>query len=174
MRKSSRPLVLIAALLAVACGVELPGWLILPSWSIVASAVSPASQQQVWDWYVDTQDWPHWDHLVDAVESTGPFRSGTTGVSRSGGLNMKSELADVRGPDAYTEVLRMPLATLTATHALTPTQEGTRIEHGMTVDGPAAWILFILKRGELQAGMNDAIRRLAMHAADGLPTRRLP
>ena len=174
MRKPSRALMLIAAFLAVSLGIELTGWLVLPSWSIAASAVSPARQQQVWDWYVDTQDWPNWDHLVDEVESTGPFRSGTTGVSRSGGLTMRSELADVRGPDAYTEVLHMPLATLTATHALMPTQEGTRIEHGMTVEGPAAWILFVLKRREMQHGMNDAIHRLALHAADGLPTRRLP
>jgi hypothetical protein len=87
---------------------------------------------------------------------------------------MKSELADVRSPDAYTEVLHMPLTTLIATHALTPAQAGTRIEHGMKVEGPAAWILFTLKRREMQAGMDDAIHRLAMHAADGLPTRRLP
>ena len=117
MPKPSRPLMLFAAFLAVSLGIELTGWLVLPSWSIAASAVSPARQQQVWDWYVDTRDWPHWDHLVDEVESTGPFRSGTTGVSRSGGLTMRSALVDVRGPDAYTEVLHVPLATLTATHA---------------------------------------------------------
>ena len=87
---------------------------------------------------------------------------------------MRSELTDVRSADAYTEVLHMPLATLTATHALTPTQEGTRIEHGMTVEGPAAWILFVLKRREMQDGMNDALHRLATHAADGLPTHQLP
>lgn len=174
MRKHSRPMVLIAAVLAALLAIELTGWLVLPAWSIAASAVSPARQQQIWDWYVDTRDWPHWDHLVDAVESTGPFTTGTTGISRSGGLTMRSELADVHGPDTYTEVLHMPLATLTATHALTSTREGTRIEHGMKVEGPAAWILFVLQRKALQDGMNDAIHRLAIHAADGLPTRRLP
>ncbi|MDE2567256.1 MAG: SRPBCC family protein [Burkholderiales bacterium] len=167
-------MVLIATVLAVLLAIELTGWLVLPSWSIAASAVSPARPQQIWDWYVDMRDWPHWDHLVDAVESTGPFKSGTLGTSRSGGLTMRSELADVRDPDAYTEVLHLPLATLTATHVLTPTHEGTRIEHGMTVEGPAAWILFLLQRRVMQEGMNDAIHRLAMHAADGLPTRRLP
>ena len=167
-------MLLIAGILVALLAIELTGWLILPSWSIAASAVSPARPQQIWDWYVDTRDWPHWDHLVDAVESNGPFASGTTGISRSGGLTMRSELSDVRSPDAYTEVLRMPLATLTATHALTPTREGTRIEHGMKVEGPAAWILFVLQRRVLQDGMNDAIHRLAMHAADGLPTTRLP
>ena len=174
MRKPYRPVVLIVSLVAVSLAIELTGWLVVPSWTIAASAVSPATQPQVWSWYVDTRDWPHWDHLVDAVESSGPFTSGTTGSSRSGGLTMRSELTNVQSGRAYTEVLHMPLATMTATHALTPTEEGTRIEHGMKVEGPAAWLLFVLKRRELQAGMNDAIQRLAMHAADGLPTSPLP
>lgn len=174
MRRNRRRLALAAGALALLLGIEVAGWVVLPSWSIAASAVSPATPRQLWAWYADTRDWPHWDHLVDRVDAEGPFMTGTVGSSRSGGLSMRTELVEVREPAGYTERLRLPAATMTTTHVLTRTAGGTRIDHGIAVDGPGAWILFLVEREALRQGMDDALRRLATRAADGLPVRRIP
>lgn len=173
MSKIPRRLFKVVAWLAVLLGIEMVGWWAIPAWSITASSVSRATPQQIWSWYADTRDWPNWDHLVNRVESKGPFVTGTVGISQSSGLTSSSKLADVRENISYTEILRLPLATLTATHELLPTPQGTRIKHGIRVAGPAAWVLYLVKREQLQQGMNEAMHRLATHAADGLPKQRI-
>lgn len=167
MNKTSRFLAWVVGLFAAVAVVETAGWLALPSWSIAASGVSRATPQQVWSWYADTQHWPDWDHLVDQVQSDGPFVTGSIGKSISGGMSVTTELTDVRENRGYTEVMHLPLATLIATHELVPTTAGTRIEHGIKIKGPGAWIIYLLKRRNLQEGMNDAMQRLAARAADG-------
>ncbi len=174
MTRTSLRWALAAGLFAVLVATEISGWVAVPSWSISSSAVSRATPQQIWAWYEDTKDWPNWDHLVDQVQTDGPFETGTLGKSSSGGMSVTSELTDVREYRCYTENMRLPLATLTATHELVHTTTGTRNEHGIEIKLPGAWIFYLLKRRTLQDGMDDAMRRLTAHAADGPANRRLP
>lgn len=173
MSKTTLRFFQVLAGLAILLGIEIVGWLAMPVWSITASSASRATPNQIWSWYADTRDWPNWDHLVDRVESNGPFVTGTEGVSESSGFSSRSKLVDVRENAGYTEILSLPLATLTATHELLPNSQGTRIVHSISVAGPAAWILYLVKRDQLQQGMDEAIRRLAIHAANGLPRDRI-
>ena len=100
--------------------------------------------------------------------------AGAKGVSTTGGLAMQSELTEVARNARYTEVFRAPLVTLTASHDIDAGAGGTRVIHGIEVSGPAAWMLYVFKRGELQQGMNDAIRRLTTRTMNGLPTSWIP
>lgn len=174
MTRNASRLVLAVAVVAVLVAVEITGWMVLPSWTISASEISSATPHQIWLWYASPRDWPNWDHLVDQVQSNGPFIDGTEGISESGGMSMTSILTEVREDRGYTEILQMPLASLTATHELRPEATGTRIDHAMTVDGPGAWLIYVMKRKALQTGMNDALHRLASRAGDGLPAQRIP
>lgn len=174
MRMLSRFWIVLATAVGIGVAAFVIGALVAPSWSISSSADSRATPQQIWAWYADPTDWPNWDHLVDRVEAREPFADGSSAKTMANGLTLTSTLRDVVPNTRYTEVLRMPLATMTATHELRRTGSGTRIEHALIITGPGAWIYELTQRRALQSGMNAAIGRLAIHAADGLPRTYLP
>lgn len=174
MRISSRLRVVLGSLLALAAAVFLLGALTVPTWSISDSVVSRATPGQIWAWYADAKDWPNWDHLVERVDARGPFADGTATRTVANGMAMDSMLRDVVPNVRYTEVIRMPLATMTATHELRPVPGGTRADHALVISGPGAWIYELTQRSALERGMDAAIRRLALHAPSGLPTTYLP
>ena len=174
MNRTSRRLIVAAKVLAVFLLVEFAGWLAVPSWSIMANGITRATPEQIWSWFADTKDWPNWDHLVDRVDATGPFVASAETINTTGGLALRSKLVEVTDNVRYREVISMPLATLTATHELTPTADGTRTIHGIKVSGTGAWLFYVVKHAALQEGMNDAMRRLTANAVTGLPIHRLP
>jgi hypothetical protein len=175
MRTPSRFALAIAVVVAVLLVIESIGYAAVPSWSARRSADSSASASQVWRWYADPADWPNWDRLVQRVTPNGPFADGTTGWNLSNGIPMSSTLFDVVPNHRYVEVIQAPLATLTATHDIDALPGGgTRIDHGMIVSGPLAWLYAFAARASLVDGMQQALQRLATHASQPPPTRLLP
>ncbi len=146
------------------------GYAVVPEWSVTAAEVTEATPEQVWAWYVDTPDVPKWDHLVKQVVTHGAFQVGTTGENIPvSGPPMSWILTEMQQDRSYTEVSKLPFATLEANHLLKPQGSSTRIEHGITVRGPAAWIYRILFRTKISNGMMDAMHALATGAPRGLP-----
>lgn len=155
---------------AVLAAVGVVGYVIIPSWTVTASAVSSGSPQQIWAWYTDPADVPQWDHLVKQVIAHGPFKVNTQGenIPYSGPV-MHWTLTEVSVNKSYTETSRLPLATLEATHVVSVQDSVTHITHGITVHGPAAWLYRLLFRKQIDDGMHQAITDLAAGAASGLP-----
>jgi hypothetical protein len=143
---------------------------LVPSWRVDASEVSPATPEQVWVWYSDAGRTPNWDHLVQTRVINGPFARGTKGSNRgSGGPAFPWTFTDVVTGRHYIEVTRLPLASLTATHVLTPIEGGTRIDHALIVAGPLAWLYRLAFYRSFESGIHSALHRLASGAADGPP-----
>ena len=163
-----------AAALALLLLVFFVAGLAVPSWSISDSAVSKASLEQLWAWYADPKEWPNWDHLVQRVEAREPFADGSSARTIANGIAMPSVLRDVVPNTRYTELLRMPLATMKATHELRRVAGGTRVDHALVVSGPGAWLYELTQRSSLERGMHAALQRLASRAAYGLPTSYIP
>lgn len=146
------------------------GAVLRPSWRVDASEVSPATPEQIWAWYSDAPRTPNWDHLVTARLIKGPFATGTTGSNQSGGgPAFPWTFTDVETNRRYTEVTRLPLASLTATHVLTPVANGTRIDHALIVSGPLAWGYRLLLGASFRTGIRAALHRLAAGAPHGPP-----
>lgn len=146
------------------------GAVLAPSWRVVASELSPATPEQIWVWYSDAERTPSWDHLVKARLISGPFATGTTGSNQgTGGPAFPWTFTDVLTDRHYTEVTRLPLASLTATHVLTPTANGTRIDHALIVVGPLAWLYRMVFYSSFKTGIQQAVHRLATGAAHGPP-----
>jgi hypothetical protein len=157
-------------LVVVLVAVGIVGYAIVPSWTVMATAVSSASPQQIWAWYIDTPDVPQWDHLVKQVIAHGAFELGTQGenIPYSGPV-MHWTLTQLAVNRSYTETSRLPFATLEATHVISVKDNVTQITHGITVYGPAAWVYRFLFRKQIDDGMRQAIHDLAAGAPRGLP-----
>ena len=146
------------------------GALLVPSWQVDASEVSHATPAQIWVWYSDAGRTPNWDHLVKIRAIKGPFATGTPGSNQgNGGPAFPWTFTDVVTDQHYTEVTRLPLATLTATHVLTPVVGGTRIDHALIVAGPLAWLYRLALGSSFQTGIHEALHRLATGAPHGPP-----
>lgn len=148
----------------------------VPSWRVEASAVSAASPAEIWAWYADSTRTPNWDHLVSRRTISGPFATGTNGSNRGGGgLSFPFTFTEVVTNNHYIEVTRLPLATLTATHVLTPLANGTRIDHALIIAGPLAWAYRLALHASFDDGIHAALHRLADGAAKGPPpASRIP
>ncbi len=146
------------------------GAVLTPSWRVDATEVSPATPEQIWVWYSDAERTPNWDHLVTVRAINGPFATGTAGSNQgTDGPAFPWTFTDVAPNRHYTEVTRLPLASLTATHVLTPVANGTRVDHALIVAGPLAWLYRIVFYASFEAGIHEALHRLAAGAAQGPP-----
>lgn len=146
------------------------GAVLVPSWRVDASEDSPATPPQIWTWYADSERTPNWDHLVKVRKINGAFATGTTGSNQgTGGPAFPWTFTDVVTDRRYTEVTRLPLGTLTATHVLTPGPQGTRIDHALIVAGPLAWVYRLAFYPSFKTGIRSALHRLATGAAAGPP-----
>lgn len=140
----------------------------VPAWRVEASEVSPATPEQIWAWYADAARTPNWDHLVKIRAINGPFARGTAGSNQgTSGPVFPWTFTDVVTDQHYTEVTRLPLASLTATHVLTPVANGTRIDHALIIAGPLAWLYRIILRPSFETGIHEALHRLATGASRG-------
>lgn len=172
MQRAVKRVLVGGAVLAI---VELVGWVTMPTWQVVASEVSPASPSQIWRWYDDSSRTPNWDYLVERRTVSGPFQTGTHGANKAvGGPSFPWVYTDVRTDHGYTEVTDLPLATLTATHELSVTQNGTRIDHALVVAGPLAWLFRFALYNQFEQGIHAAMHRLATGAALGPPPATRP
>ena len=151
------------------------GAVLMPEWRVSASEVSTATPEQIWVWYANAERTPNWDHLVSVRKINGPFTTGTGGSNRgSQGPAFPWTFTDVVTLRHYTEVTRLPLATLTGTHVLTPVPGGTQIDHALIVAGPLAWVYRLAFHQSFDNGIHAALRRLAAGAPSGPPpTHRL-
>ena len=146
------------------------GAVLVPAWRVDASEVSQATPGQIWIWYSDAPRTPNWDHLVKIRAIKGPFATGTLGSNQGdSGPAFPWTFTDVLTGRHYTELTQLPLASLTATHVLTPVATGTRIDHALIVAGPLAWLYRIVLRSSFQTGIHEALHRLATGAPHGPP-----
>jgi hypothetical protein len=172
MRKIGRA---VGAVLLALVAVETIGLLLVPSWRVDASEISPGTPAQIWAWYADSNRTPNWDHLVVRRLINGKFETGTTGSNQgTGGPAFPWTFTDVQTNRQYTEVTTLPLGSLTATHVLTPVQSGTRIDHALIVSGPLAWLYRLVLYSAFKTGIHEALHRLAVGAPLGpAPTHRV-
>jgi hypothetical protein len=141
-------------------------------WSAEASAVTPAGPESVWALYEQVSGWKEWDHEVESSRLDGPFQVGSAGVLKPrGGPASKFRLTGVTPGRGFSDVTRLPLATLAFEHTLTPESSGTRIHHRVTIRGPLAFLFSRVIGRKIAAGLPSAVAALARAAASAAPAR---
>lgn len=149
-------------------------WIIVvairPSWSYSVTRMSNATPAQIWAWYADTNDVPKWDPLIKGVVLHGDFSAGSWGeYIPAAGPTLPLSLTTVSRSQYYTQITKLPMASVESTNILTPVGSQTRITHSMTMTGTMAWAYELFLKGKIEGGMNEAIDNLAANANHGLP-----
>lgn len=135
-------------------------------WIAEASAVTTASPDAIWALYEQVRSWKEWDQEVEWSRLDGPFEVGSAGVLKpKGGPASRFRLTGVERGRRFSDITRLPLATLAFEHTLTPTEGGTRIHHQVTIRGPLAFLFSRVIGRKIAAGLPHAVGALAQAAA---------
>ncbi len=104
------------------------------------TVTTPATAEEVWQLYADVQRWLEWDSGLSHVSLDGDFAAGSSGTMVvEGQPPLTWTLVEVTENVSFTDVTELPgMATLTFSHRVEPTPEGSAITHGVCIDGPAA------------------------------------
>ncbi|MDQ2748850.1 MAG: SRPBCC family protein [Actinomycetota bacterium] len=130
-------------------------------WTFEHTTTTNATPAQLWERYVDPTTWPEWDHELEWVRVDGPFAVGTAGVLKpAGGPKTKFRLAEVTEHASFTDVNRLPLATMTFGHRIEPTATGSRFTHHVTITGPLSPLFARVIGRKITAGLPRAMQAL--------------
>lgn len=102
------------------------------------SAAEPAAYFARW---TDHDSWSEWSPDTEWARVDGAVRVGAHGVLKPvGGPKAKFTVSECEKDRVYTDVSRLPGATLTFRHAVEPAASGSRLEVRVWVTGPMAWL----------------------------------
>jgi hypothetical protein len=111
-------------------------------WTYDCSAATSARPEAIFALFRDVSTWPRWNAGVESMELDGPFAPGTTGTMKVPGQEpMRMRLTVVDEGRSFEDETEIPGAgvVVRVRHALTAMDDGrTRIDYGVTIDGPAA------------------------------------
>jgi polyketide cyclase/dehydrase/lipid transport protein len=138
------------------------------AWQMEHSADSRARPEAVWKRYVDVDNWSEWSEKgVERSHLDGEFKEGTTGKSKAPGFpEGKFRLITVEPEKRFVSEAKFPGGRLTFEHIIEPRDEGSRITHRATVDGPLSFIYIPLVKRPLQKGLPTGVDRLAELAVE--------
>ncbi|MFN9215250.1 MAG: SRPBCC family protein [Gemmatimonadota bacterium] len=137
-------------------------------WSREASAWTSATPEQVWARWTDVGHWSTWDASLRASALRGPFAVGSRGdLQPTSGPRASFILTDVVPHRAFSNRMRLPLATIDFVHTLDLGADGrTRITHRIEIDGPlGALFVRLIGRGAADT-LPAAVAALARQAEE--------
>lgn len=98
------------------------------------STAAPARYFQRW---IDHATWPQWSPDTTWARVDGPVQTGARGTLKPrGGPKTTFVVSEYHPDQLYTDVSRVPGATLTFRHAVDVTEAGTRLTVTVWLDGP--------------------------------------
>ncbi|TDC50193.1 hypothetical protein E1212_15855 [Jiangella ureilytica] len=106
-----------------------------------ASRASTAAPSLFFDRWVDHSSWSEWSPDTQWVRVEGPVAAGARGVLKpKGGPRTRFLVAEHERDRVYTDVSRVPGATLTFRHAVAPSPAGSELTVRVWLDGPMSWL----------------------------------
>jgi hypothetical protein len=137
------------------------------AWQCEHSADSSASPQDVWQRYVDVENWKEWSKGVEESSIDGDFEAGTKGTSKSPNLpRAKFELLEVESERRFTSQAKMPGGALVLEHEIERTEGGSRITHRATLDGPLTFVWTPVVGRIVKRELPPGVERLAELAVE--------
>jgi hypothetical protein len=139
------------------------------TWTAKATSTSTATPAQVWAHWTDVENWHEWDHEVVSSSLKGPFEVGTSGALKSrGGPPVRFILTEVTPLVGFSNVSRLPLATVEFHHTVSADGEGSRIEHRVVMRGPMTFFFKRVIGTKIERGLPQTVASLARAAAASL------
>lgn len=136
-------------------------------WHNSYSVVTGASPEAVYGRWTDLSTWAEDDADLQWVRVDGAVRVGATGKVKTGGPAQKITFTRLEPGRAMDFEIRLPGATLSFPHSITPLADGIRVTHGVRFDGPLAKVFgFFVGRG-IARGLPLVVRTVADRALAG-------
>jgi hypothetical protein len=127
-------------------------------WTFQHTETTTATPEQLWDLYREPTAWPEWDHQLEDVTVDGPFETGSTGTIKPvGGPRTRFRMVEVTEKVSFTDVTRLPLATMRFDHRIEP----GAIVHRVTITGPLSPLFARVIGRKVAADLPTAMRTLA-------------
>lgn len=139
-------------------------------WIREASAWTSATPEQVWQRWADVSQWNAWDPSLRSSALHGAFAVGTRGeLHPASGPKASFVLTEVMPGRAFSNRMRLPLATIDFIHTLEPDAAGrTRITHRIAIDGIlSALFVRLIGRGAAET-LPTAVSTLAHQAEEAM------
>ena len=131
-----------------------------------ASVDVAAPPARIFALWADAAAWPSWDPDLESAALDGPFASGSTGVLKPrGGPRTRIELVDVREPESFTAVSRLPGCRMVFEHRAEATGAGCRVTHVVRFEGPLAFAFRRLIGPSIRRGLPGTMAGLRGAAA---------
>jgi len=131
-------------------------------WTFEHAETTTASPAQLWQLYQDPTTWPEWDHQLEDVTVDGPFETGSTGTIKPvGGPRTRYRMVAVTEKVSFTDVTRLPLATMRFDHRIEPGVSDTAFVHRVTITGPLSPLFARVIGRKVAADLPAAMRTLA-------------
>ena len=108
-------------------------------WRHTYSQTTRATPAQLWDRYAEPSSWPQWDTGVTSVTIDGPLRVGARGSLKPvRGPATRFIVTEVTPHVSFSDVSRLPLASMTFEHRIEALAAGCRFTHTVTISGVLA------------------------------------
>ncbi|MGA2079920.1 MAG: SRPBCC family protein [Holophaga sp.] len=135
-------------------------------WHAEHTLETTARPERIWAQMQAVATWPQWDTGLVAAELRGDFSAGAQGTMQFRSRGPRAFLlAAVAAPNAFTALVRLPLAELRHIHSQETSPMGTRLTHRIEIRGPLSWFYGLGLGRRLREGLAPGMRRLAQLAS---------
>jgi hypothetical protein len=130
-------------------------------WSYEYSQETKASSQTIWKLWTDVENWNQWDEDVRQSSLNGHFQINTTGTLHPNkGPRSTFTLTEVETERKFTNLSKLPLASMSFIHIMQPVASGIRITHRIEIIGLLAPLFGAILGRQLKAGLPTAVAGL--------------
>ncbi|OGT24811.1 MAG: hypothetical protein A3I12_06925 [Gammaproteobacteria bacterium RIFCSPLOWO2_02_FULL_38_11] len=105
-------------------------------------------KEDIWQIWVDVNNWPKWDKELEYCEMKGEFTQGSQFILKPvGGPKVKITLSDVKINEKFTDYCKFLGATIHDDHQLEETPHGLRITNTISMTGLLSfvWVKLVAK-----------------------------
>ena len=105
--------------------------------STLEADVPPAAVRELA--YVDAEAWPKWNTEIKSAGLDGPLGQGATAkIVFKTGLRLRFEVVEFEDGRLFTDEARLPGARMGHRHLIEPTENGSRLNNTIYIEGPLA------------------------------------
>ncbi|WP_375632594.1 MULTISPECIES: hypothetical protein [unclassified Bartonella] len=139
------------------------------NWIYSEEISTEASAEQIWAIWEDVASWPSWDHELEWVELSGPFKEGAIGrMKPKKGPTVTFTLDKVIKNVCFSDYAKLPFTRMSFNHEyICSTKSGSsnnKIRHTVTMSGLLAPLFGMIIGSKIKLHLRDAMIEMSRRA----------
>lgn len=121
--------------------------------------------EQLYRAVADINRWPQWDSELEAASHDGRLEAGSPFMLKpKGGPKVSMTIERAEEPSCFVDISHLPLAKMRTSHRFTAEPGGTRVDIGIEIWGPLAFLWDWIVARKMAAGTAEQTRAFFAHA----------